>query len=185
MEAQEQQIIQQAQNGSAAAFAALVNQHARYVYNLALRIVQNPQEAEDLSQEVFIRVWKALPGFRAGSAFRTWLYRIVVNLCYDRLPRLRKEMNAMDDTMMEDLPGSYTAPEANLLNRETQSALQNAFTGLPQKYRLLLSLRHLQEMSYDEIAEITNMPLGTVKTGIFRGRQLLKEAIKEREYGME
>lgn len=179
MGTQEKEIIQQASRGSIPAFEKLVETHALYVYNLALRIIQNAREAEDISQETFLRVWKALPGFRLDANFRTWLYRIVVNLCYDRLPKLRKEMSSLEPDVILDLPASGYQPEAELLASEMQAILQTAFEQLPIKYRLLLSLRHLQELSYEEIAAVTHLPLGTVKTGIHRGRQILKEMIKE------
>lgn len=180
---EEAQIIQQAARGSIPAFEKLVTGHAQYVYNLALRILQNAQEAEDISQEAFLRVWKALPTFRQDANFRTWLYRIVVNLCYDRLPRLRREMNAMEANEILELPAAAPTPENELLSTELNMRLLAGFEKLPGNYRLLLSLRHLQEMSYEEIAAVTNLPLGTVKTGIHRGRQLLKEKILEYQNG--
>lgn len=87
--ADERLLIARAQRGDASAFEALVIMHAQYVYNLALRVVDDPHEAEDLAQEAFLRAWQGLPRFRAQAKFSTWLYRIVTNLCYNRLPHLR------------------------------------------------------------------------------------------------
>ena len=168
-------LITRAQGGDPAAFEALVNQHARYVYNLALRLVHDPQEAENLSQEAFIRVWKGLPGFRGEARFTTWLYQIVTHLFYNRLPSLRTELAALDaDEMAMNLPDERPMLEDQVLSHELRQALHSALENLPESYRLLLTLRHMQELSYEEIASVTGMPLGTVKTGIHRARQQLR-----------
>jgi RNA polymerase sigma-70 factor (ECF subfamily) len=148
---------------------------ARYVFNLALRLVHDPQEAENLSQEAFFRAWRGLPNFRAEASFTTWLYQIVTHLCYNRLPSLRVELAALNpDEMMIELPDERPALEEIVLGDELQQALHKALDEMPDSYRLLLTLRHLQELSYVEIAEVTGLPLGTVKTGIHRARQELR-----------
>lgn len=171
----------QAKRGDTAAFEMLVEIHAHFVYNLALRVVRNPQEAEDLSQEAFVRAWQAMPRFRVEARFRTWLYRIVTNLCYDKLPRLKRELSMLDPDDALELPTSHKSPEGQLLSKEMEQTLHAKIDKLPESYRLLITLRHLQEMSYAEIAEVTGQPLGTVKTGIFRARRLLRNAIAEYE----
>jgi RNA polymerase sigma-70 factor (ECF subfamily) len=179
-------LINRAQGGDPAAFEALVNQHARYVFNLALRLVHDPQEAENLSQEAFLRAWRGLPGFRAEASFTTWLYQIVTHLCYNRLPRLRLELAALDpDEMKVDLSDERPSLEDTLLSEELQRALHAAIDCLPDGFRLLLTLRHLQELSYAEIAMVTGLPLGTVKTGIHRARQQLRQHLEvyEATYG--
>lgn len=174
----EKQLVLRAKKGDTVAFEELMTQNAQYVYNLALRVVKDPQEAEDISQEAFIRVWKALPGFKGRSNFRTWLYRIVTNLCYDRLPKMKKEFDALNLDEEVDLVDKGDVPEGAVLSRELRSVLHLAIDDLPESYKLLITLRHLQEMTYDEIAEVTGQPLGTVKTGIFRARRLLYDKIK-------
>ncbi len=160
------------------AFEALANLHTSYVYNLALRVARDPHEAEDLTQETWLRVWRGLPAYRAQARFTTWLYRIVTNLFYNRLPRLKQELAELDtDEAALDLPDEHPPPEAGLLSKELQTHLHHAIQNLPSHYQLLITLRHLQDMSYTDIAQITGMPLGTVKTGIFRARQMLKIAI--------
>ncbi len=171
----EAQLVRRAQSGDQAAFEALVNEHATYVYNLAFRIVHNPQEAEDLAQEAFLRVWKALPRFKADAQFKTWLYRIVVNVCYDRLPRLKREMNALADSALEVQPSGQLPVERQLLDKERSTQLYAAIKHLPESYRLVISLRHLQGLSYAEIAEVTGTPTGTVKSNLFRGLKRLHE----------
>ena len=175
----ERQLITRAQRGDPAAFEVLVNTHAQYVYNLALRVVRDPHEAQDLSQEAFLRAWRHLPAFRGDAKFSTWLYRIVTNLCYNRLPRLKRELAEITlDEGALDLTDHRQRIEPGLLAKELRDHLHEAMDDLPESYRLLLSLRHQQGMSYADIAETTGMPLGTVKTGIFRARNLLREAIE-------
>ena len=177
MDDSETTLVHRARSGDREAFAALVDLHAVYIYNLALRLVDQPQEAEDLAQEAFVRAWRALPRFRAESRFRTWLYRIVTNLAYNRLPRLRAELEMLtpDETALAADQGPGI--ERQLVNAELAAALQAAIADLPPAYRLLITLRHLEGLSYDEIAAATDMPLGTVKTGIFRARRQLREAL--------
>jgi RNA polymerase sigma-70 factor (ECF subfamily) len=177
----EKGLVRQAKRGDDRAFEELITRNARYVFNLAIRVLRDPREAEDLTQEAFIRAWEALPNFQSKSCFRTWLYRIVTNLCFDRLPKLKKDLSALDIDETIDLPVDFIGPESNLLSRELESALHKAIEELPESYRLLITLRHMQELSYAEIAEVTMQPLGTVKTGIFRARQLLKQIIEQYE----
>ena len=160
------------------AFETLVVRYERYVYNLALRVVGNPDEAEDLAQQAFVRAWRALPNFRGQAKFSTWLYRIVTNLCYNCLPHIKKDlaMLAPDEEALH-MPDERQAVEPGLLDAELRECLHRAIEALPEGYRLLLTLRHLQELSYEEIAQVTGLPLGTVKTGIFRARRRLKDVL--------
>ena len=177
----EQHLIQRAQNGDHDAFAALVTEHQRYVYNLALRVLKNEEEALDLAQETFVRAWTALPNFRGQSQFRTWLYRIVTNLCYNRLPNLRRSLNELGDEVIAEMPGTeptFADPAQGLESRELRSYLYEAIDHLDENYRLLISLRYQNELSYDEIAIMLNLPLGTVKTGLFRAKEQLRRALE-------
>src|SRR5215211_6172219 len=120
----EHSLIQRAQKGNQDAFAALVDAHERYIYNLALRVVKDENEALDLTQETFVRAWMALPNFRGQSQFRTWLYRIVTNLCYNRLPNLRRSLNELGDDVIGELPETNLAfdnPARGLESRELRS----------------------------------------------------------------
>jgi len=178
----EQLLIQRARNGDQDAFAALVGEHQRYVYNLALRLLKNEDEALDLAQETFVRAWTALPNFRGQSQFRTWLYRIVTNLCYNRLPNLRRSLNDLGDDVIAELPGTDTAfdnPARGFESRELRLYLHSAIDGLDENYRLLISLRYQNEMSYEEIAQMLNLPLGTVKAGLFRAKEQLRRVLEK------
>ena len=125
----EQALIQRAQKGSHEAFAALVEEHQRYVYNLALRVVRDENEALDLAQETFVRAWTALPNFKGQSQFRTWLYRIVTNLCYNRLPNLRRSLSDLGDDVMEEIPTTiFNAPAQEFESNETRQHLHHAIS---------------------------------------------------------
>ena len=180
MDANETQLIQKARQGNTEAFAALVALHERFVYNLALRTLGNSDDAADIAQEAFLRAWQALPGFRQDARLRTWLYRIVLNLCLNRIPRLRRELNALTQDEMDDIPEPPSTgfdPSANLEQEEQRAFLHREIDRLPEQYRLLVGLRYQHELSYDEIANLVGLPVGTVKTGLFRAKARLREAL--------
>jgi RNA polymerase sigma-70 factor (ECF subfamily) len=177
----EQAFIRRAQKGDHEAFAALVDEHQRYVYNLALRVLKDENEALDLTQETFVRAWMALPNFRGQSQFRTWLYRIATNLCYNRLPNLRRSLTDLGDDVISDLSETrlpFGNPASGFESRELRAYLHTAIENLDENYRLLISLRYQNELSYEEIANMLNLPLGTVKTGIFRAKEQLRRALE-------
>ena len=138
----ERALIDRAQQGDHDAFAALMNEHQRYVYNLALRVLRDENEALDLAQETFVRAWSALPNFRGQSKFRTWLYRIVTNLCYNRLPGLRRSLNALGDDVVEEIPNPDSKsgnPARKLEMQELREHLRQAVDDLDERYRLLIT----------------------------------------------
>lgn len=183
MDINENQLIQQAQLGNLEAFAALVALHERFVYNLSLRTLGNSEDAADLAQEAFVRAWQALSTFRADSQFRTWLYRIVINLCINRMPRLRRDLNALTQEEMLDLPEPASTPDplTRLEQQEQRAFLHREIERLPEQYRLLVSLRYQHELSYEEIASLLALPVGTVKTGLFRAKARLRETLSTLE----
>ena len=138
----------------------------------------NEQEAEDAAQEAFVRAWLSLPKFRADSRFSTWLYRIVTNICCNRIPKLRRELTAIgEDDLLEQPDVHGTPPQESAEAAERRVWLHRQIDDLPESYRLLISLRYQQELPYEEIASITGLPLGTVKTGLFRARERLRSAL--------
>lgn len=183
MEDSDVELVQRARAGDTQAFGLLVNRYQTFVYNLALRVIHNSQEAEDLAQEAFVRAWLALPNFRAQAAFRTWLYRIVTNLCYNRLPQLRRELLMIEcDTLAETEGISIDAnPAKDAEANERRAFIHRQIDLLPESYRLLISLRYQQELSYEEIAKVVNLPTGTVKTGLFRAKEHLRETLRTLE----
>jgi RNA polymerase sigma-70 factor (ECF subfamily) len=173
-------LIQHAQAGDADAFGGLVLLHQDFVYDLALRVLRDSAEAEDVAQEAFVRAWLGLPNFRGRSQFRTWLYRIVTNLCYNRLPGLRRELASLGDDCLDNLVCDEVLninPADSLEARQQSAALHHAIAQLPDSYRLLVALRYQQELSYAEIAMVVNLPLGTVKTGLFRAKERLRQTL--------
>ena len=178
----ERELVRQAQAGDAEAFGALVLAHQQFVFNLAWRSLSDEHEAEDVAQEAFVRAWLALPNFRGQAQFRTWLYRIVTNLCYNRLPRLRRELAALGEAELPDLPDERQAdPSAGLEAAERRAFLHRAIDALPESYRMLILLRFQQGLAYEEIAAVVSLPLGTVKTGLFRARARLRQALQAYE----
>jgi RNA polymerase sigma-70 factor (ECF subfamily) len=195
----EEQWIRKAQKGDHEAFAQLVMAHQKFVYNLALRSLGAADDAQDIAQETFLRAWLALSRFRRQSSFRTWLYRIVINLCYNRLPKLRQELAAIPVERVGELseeggpaysygsawpPGGTPDPAAALEVNERREFLQQQIDILPGVYRAMILLRYAQGLAYEEIAEVMDIPMGTVKTGLHRAHRRLRQAFLAHEEEM-
>lgn len=179
---EEKELVRRAQQGDAEAFSMLVSEHQQFVYNLALRALQDSHEAEDAAQDAFVRAWMALPNFRGQSQFRTWLYRIVTNVCYNRMPKLRRQMAAMGDDQVIDVPDEDSDDPADEVEASQRRAyLHEQIDELPESYKILVTLRYQQGLSYDEIASVLSLPLGTVKTGLFRAKAQLRQALHQFE----
>ncbi len=184
MDSIELTLIRQAQAGDQEAFGSLVERHQCYVYNLALRVVGDPQEAEDLAQEAFVRAWLAIANFRGEAQLRTWLFRIVTNLCYNHLPGLRRELSSLGEDCLIDLPDDSLPsldPAGGMEAQEIRKALHEQIDLLPESYRLLIVLRYQQALSYEEIARVVSLPIGTVKTGLFRAKDRLRKTLQVSE----
>jgi RNA polymerase sigma-70 factor (ECF subfamily) len=174
------ELVARACEGDEAAFEQLVLRHQRYVFNLAYRVLGDYAEAEDMTQEAFVRVWRGLSGFRGQAQFTTWLYRIVHNLCLNRLPGLRREL--LQTEPLEEVLADPGLSPTDLFDTQERLALLHAqLDRLPEKYRLVLTLRYLQHLSYAEVAAALDMPMGTVKTHIHRARRLLRERLRQWE----
>ncbi|MHB0857420.1 MAG: RNA polymerase sigma factor [Anaerolineae bacterium] len=176
------ELVRCCQSGDAAAFARLVAETQNGVYNLAYSVLRDHQEAQDMMQEVYLRVWRALPGFRADSKFSTWLYRIVVNACLNRRRSLRPALAIVDDPeIIERISAPRADPVAATLLRERREELWAAVGRLPEKYRLVIVLFYQQELPYSDIARLLSLPLGTVKAHLNRARQALACALGARQ----
>ncbi len=179
---QEYLIVQQVLKGDTNAFEELVLEYEKKVYNVALRILGNSEDAADMTQEAFIKAYNSLPGFRGDSKFSVWLTRIVSNLCLDFLrSRSRRptvslsvEDDGGDDVQL-DVADVSQSPELLLERSLTRESVRRGLKALPEDYRQILLLREIQGLSYDEIAEALNIEVGTVKSRIFRGRKKLCE----------
>ncbi len=179
----ESALIRRAQQGDEAAFDRLVELFGARVYNIAYRMLGHADDAHDATQEAFLRVYDALDRFRADSSFTTWLYRIVMNVCYDELARRRRrpptltELESADAALpasAERLPGHDNTEDA-VLQAERRRALHAAIAALPEAFRAVIVLYDLQGFSYEEIAAILRVNLGTVKSRLNRARTLLRE----------
>ena len=177
---QELQLIRRVQAGETEAFGDLVRAHEKTVYNLALRMTGNPQDAEDMAQEAFLKAYRSLPEFRGESKFSVWLYRIVSNVCLDFLRRQSRRpavsLTAEDDEGEElqwEVPDERYSPEKLLEQKLTREAVQKGLAELPEEQREILLLREIKGLSYEEIGEILSLEPGTVKSRIIRARKRL------------
>jgi RNA polymerase sigma-70 factor, ECF subfamily len=179
----ETELIERARTGDQEAFASLVRMHQRQVYNLALRILRDVDEADEATQEVFLAAWQGLKGFRAEARFGTWLYRITYHHCLRQVENRRKGDEARarlsDETSRERDPGSMlSATYAQDALSEMRDQVRASMAELPARYRSVLVLRHLQDLSYEEMAKVMSVPIGTVKTQLFRARAMLRERLE-------
>ncbi|AHM55976.1 RNA polymerase, sigma-24 subunit, ECF subfamily [Peptoclostridium acidaminophilum DSM 3953] len=181
----EMRLVRLSQEGDVDSFERLIESHKQRVYNIALRMVKNREDAFDVSQEVFIRVYKSIGKFGGKSSFSTWLYRITVNCCLDHLKkegRYKYISDVGDDRMgtgvIENLRADET-PESVMENRIKQDEIKKALKLLDSDFRAAVVLRDIQGFSYDEISRITNANIGTVKSRISRGRRRLREIYTE------
>ena len=168
--------------GETAAYNGLVQRYQRQVYNLAYRMLGNAEDAGDLVQETFLRAYGALSSFRQDASFLTWLYKIASNLCIDQL-RSRKAKGALSlevelDEGREPADLRQVGPEESAVRGAVQDIVQRAIYNLPEKYRLVVVMRHLQDMSVEDIANALDMPTGTVKTHLFRAREMLRGRLR-------
>ncbi len=181
---EDKEIIEQVLAGDNNAFGALVERYQTRVYNLALRMCGNPDDAFDLAQEAFFRAWRGLPGFQFDSAFSTWLFRLSANVCLDWL-RAKKRRPTVSLTTVDDedeevqleLPDPGKGPEELLLAAEDRKALAKALNELPVEYREILTLRAINDLSYEEISRILNLREGTVKSRLSRARLALRNKL--------
>ncbi len=167
-------------------FGDLVDRYQGRLVNYLYRLLRNLDEAHELAQEVFLKVYQALDRYDPRYRFSTWLFRVAQNAAIDQIRRRRlklvpihRQEEGDEEGRDWDLPSPERGPYRHLRNRERGEAIQQAIDALPWEYRELIVLRHYGELSYEEIAGVKGMPLGTVKNKLFRGRQLLKEKLSE------
>jgi RNA polymerase sigma factor (sigma-70 family) len=179
-------LIGRARKGDESAYRILLRKYERSVYSICLRMVRNREEAEDLAQDAFVKVFSMLDRYNPTYAFSSWLFKITSNLCIDFLRKRRIESVAMDEPVKSE-SGEFTRqyetriddPEAEAVRKERAGFITEVIEGLPSHYRIVILLRHQEGMPYDEIAATLGIPLGTVKARIHRARQLLKTRLEE------
>ncbi len=174
-------LLERCRQHDAEAFARLMTEQQDYVYTLARRVLRDPEEAADLTQDIFLNVWNGLPFFRQESRFRTWLYRIVVNQCLNRLRRVRRERQtvSLDADIVGQLSDTRNDPHTEVWKQERQALIWNHVERLPERYRLVLTLFYQQEMSCAEIADLLGIPVATVKTHLYRAREALANSLPQ------
>lgn len=183
-ETDEQALISAAQRGDVHAFNQLVRKYQRTAYNVAYRVLSNSDNAADAVQDAFVSAYRAIAKFRGGS-FKAWILRIVTNACYDQLRRRqRRPEESLDDLLEVEadhasiLTDESESPEEHALRQELGSAIQRGLQELPDDQRVAVVLSDIQGYSYDEIAQVTGVALGTVKSRISRGRSALRDYLQ-------
>ena len=182
----DQQLVERVQRGDKHAFDLLVSKYQRRLGRLISRFVRDPVEAEDVTQDAFIKAYRALPGFRGESAFYTWLYRICINTAKNHLLSNKRRVptstlfDAEEAESFEDggLLREVSTPENELMSKQVVNAVQASLQQLPEDLRSALTLREIEGLSYEEIASVMNCPIGTVRSRIFRAREAVAENLR-------
>ena len=182
MDQTDAQLVQSTLRGETEAYNIILKRYQRQVYNLAYRMLGNADDAGDLVQDTFLRAYGALSSFRQDASFLTWLYKITSNLCIDHM-RSRKSKGTLSlDFELEEgrepsADRSYS-PEDTVIRGAVSDIVQKEVMNLPDRYRVVVVMRHLQGMSVEEIAGQLEIPTGTVKTHLFRGREMLRGRLR-------
>lgn len=179
----EQKLIRKAAKGDCDAFEQLLRRYEGTVWRLCYRMTANEEDAADLTQEAFLRIWQKLPEFRLQAAFSTWLYRLTTNLCLDfmrgrkRRPTVPLEREDEEQTPLPEPKDPAPTPEEAALASEEQRRLRRALAGLSPEQRELLALRAVRDLNYAQIAELLGVPEGTVKSRLARAREALRKKL--------
>lgn len=188
MTSSDQQLVKRALKGDERAFEEIVRRYQKPIVNFIARMVGNYDLALDLSQDVFVKAFVALRTYNEDFKFGSWIFKIASNTVIDHLRKggpaissLDKPVATEDDEIQLDLASTALIPEEELEQTETRSILVQLIDQLPQAYRQMIVLRHVNELSYDEMAEITDLPLGTVKNRTFRAREMMRRMIEKLE----
>jgi RNA polymerase sigma-70 factor (ECF subfamily) len=181
----EQALVRSALGGDQKAYKALFETYRQAIFHITVKIVRNQDEANDLVQETFIKAFGSLKSYDHNYRFSTWLYKIAANCSIDFLRKrkidsmsLDKPIATKDGDVQMEIPDDTYNPEKDLRNRQQSTGIEDAIESLPEKYKEVIVLRHKEDKSYEEIAEMLKVPVGTVKARIFRARELLKKKLK-------
>jgi RNA polymerase sigma-70 factor, ECF subfamily len=182
----DRQLVARAQRGDKRAFELLVEKYQRKLARLLSRFIRDPAEVEDVTQEAFIKAYRALPAFRGDSAFYTWLYRIGINTAKNYLMALGRRAPTSTEVEAEDAEGfeegeqlrDINTPESVLLSNEIAATVNATIEQLPEELRTAIQLREIEGMSYEDIARVMECPIGTVRSRIFRAREAIAEQLR-------
>ena len=182
----DQQLVLRAQKGDKRAYELLVLKYQRKLARLLSRLVRDPAEVEDVTQEAFIKAYRALPAFRGDSAFYTWLYRIGINTAKNYLMAMGRRAPTSTEVEAEEAEGfeegeqlrDINTPESVLLSNEIAETVNSTIEQLPEELRTAIQLREIEGMSYEDIAQVMNCPIGTVRSRIFRAREAIAERLR-------
>ena len=180
-------LVDAALGGDQRAYEHLVEKYQRSLFFHILKMVRNRDVVDDLVQEAFAKAFDCLNSYNKEYAFSTWIYRIATNHTIDFLRKKKLQTFSIDEPvpgkdgdMRMELPDEFSETDRDILRKERRKLIRNAVESLPEKYRVVIRMRHMDEMSYEEISEVMNLPLGTVKAHIFRARELLNKYLKDR-----
>jgi RNA polymerase sigma-70 factor (ECF subfamily) len=179
----EQEIVRRILAGEKRAFGELVDRHKDKAMTLALRMLKNREDAEEALQDAFVRAFHALPRFEWKASFSTWFYRIVYNVCATALSKKEEGIHIPldeEDEQTLELPSEGAPPDVEFASSEFQQAVMEEVQKMPQLYGAIFTLFFVQDMSYEQIVEVTGLPLGTVKVRLFRARTMLRSAVTKR-----
>ncbi len=185
--AEDSRLIHAALNGNPSAYKRLMKKYHDAIYNFIYRMVHDKQQVEDLTQEAFIKAFSSLASFNEEYAFSTWLYKIATNNSIDYIRKRKlqtysidKPIEARDSDYSFELPDESYETDGEMISDQRAAMLNEAIKKLPEKYRRVIHLRHVEEKSYEEIAKELHLPIGTVKAHIFRAREMLYKRLKDR-----
>ena len=182
----DRQLVARAQRGDKRAFELLVEKYQRKLARLLSRFIRDPAEVEDVTQEAFIKAYRALPAFRGDSAFYTWLYRIGINTAKNYLMAMGRRAPTSTEVEADEAEGfeggeqlrDINTPESVLLSNEIAQTVNSTIEKLPEELRTAIQLREIEGMSYEEIAKVMDCPIGTVRSRIFRAREAIAEQLR-------
>jgi RNA polymerase sigma-70 factor (ECF subfamily) len=180
MEEKEELLVKRAKRGDVSAFSELVRRYERYVLNLVYRTLGRSEDAEDIAQEAFVKAFLNIKKFKEESKFSTWLSKIVINLCMDKIrEKANKEENLEEGVWLTIPQSSYYSPEETVERLEIQERIKKAVMSLPEDLRIVFVLREFEDLSYQEISEMLDIPIGTVESRLYRARMKLRSLLKD------
>lgn len=168
------ELVNQSKSGDPEAFSELVRRHQHVVFNVAYRFMRDSALAEDMAQESFLKAYRLLKGFRGDCAFSTWMYRVTCSVCLTELNR-RKRRNAVEQELQHETPMAEEPVE----NPDLPEMIRRCVKRLPDRYVQIITLYYLKGVSYEEIAQVMNIPMGTLKTWMFRARKQLRGVVEQ------